>query len=37
MDAALMIEQFGAHPMGDKDQVLAAITRVWIATLYPAG
>ena len=35
MDAGLLINAFGRAPKSDKDDVLAAILRVWLSTLYP--
>lgn len=34
LDAYLLIEQFGRHPQGDRDDVLMAITQIWISTLF---
>ena len=34
LDASLMIEQFGKRPRGNRDTVLAALTRIWCFTLY---
>lgn len=36
LDASLLIEQFGRRPRGNPDVVLAALTRIWTATLYGA-
>jgi len=35
MDAYLFIQAFGSHPRNPPGPVLDAITRIWIATLYP--
>ena len=35
MDAGMLIHAFGSAEKADKDSVLAAITRIWISTLYP--
>ncbi len=35
MDAAILIHAFGTRDKGDKGDVLSAIRRVWLATLYP--
>ena len=35
MDASTLINAFGAHPKAEKEEVLSAITRIWLATLYP--
>ena len=39
LDAGLLIERFGRRPRGNPDEVLAALTRIWVSTLYgePAG
>lgn len=34
LDASLMIEHFGRRPRGNREQVLATITRIWCSTLY---
>ena len=34
LDASLMIEHFGKRPRGNRDAVLAALTRIWCLTLY---
>ncbi|MEP4337084.1 MAG: TetR/AcrR family transcriptional regulator [Roseobacter sp.] len=35
MDAGILINAFGAHPKAEKEEVLSAITCIWLATLYP--
>ena len=35
MDAGILINAFGAHPKAEKEEVVSAITRIWLATLYP--
>ncbi len=35
MNAAMLIDAFGTPDKADKDQVLSAIRRIWISTLYP--
>ncbi|MBT3143113.1 MULTISPECIES: TetR/AcrR family transcriptional regulator [Roseobacteraceae] len=35
MDAGILINAFGAYPKAEKEDVLSAITRIWLATLYP--
>ncbi|WP_068114095.1 TetR/AcrR family transcriptional regulator [Tropicimonas marinistellae] len=35
MDAGFLIQAFGSVEKSDKDDVLAAIMRVWLSTLYP--
>lgn len=35
MDAGVLIHAFGTAEKAPKDEVLAAIMRVWLATLYP--
>ena len=35
MDAGILINAFGAHPKAEKEEVLSAISRIWLATLYP--
>jgi AcrR family transcriptional regulator len=37
MDASMLIHAFGRHPRQTPDLVLAAITRVWVSTLYPSS
>jgi AcrR family transcriptional regulator len=37
MDASMLIHAFGRHPRQPPDLVLAAITRVWVSTLYPSS
>ena len=37
MDASMLIHAFGRHPRQTPDVVLAAITRVWVSTLYPSS
>jgi len=34
LDASLMIEKFGRRPRENPDSVCAALTRIWISTLY---
>ncbi len=34
LDASLLIGQFGRRPRGDPNAVCAALTRIWISTLY---
>ena len=34
MDAALLIERFGRHPLGDPDEVAQSLTQIWTSTLY---
>jgi TetR/AcrR family transcriptional regulator, ethionamide resistance regulator len=36
MDASLLIHAFGRHPRQDPDMVFAAISRIWVSTLYRA-
>lgn len=35
MDAGVLIQAFGTAQKADKAEVLKAITRIWISTLYP--
>lgn len=35
MDAALLISAFGTTDKSDKSEVLAALRRIWLSTLYP--
>ncbi len=35
MDAGILINAFGAHPKAEKEEVRSAITRIWLAALYP--
>jgi AcrR family transcriptional regulator len=37
MDASMLIHAFGRHPRQTPDVVLAAITHVWVSTLYPSS
>jgi len=34
LDASLLTEYFGSQPYGDRDEVLAALVRLWCSTLY---
>jgi len=34
LDASLLIEKFGRRPRGNPEQVLEALVRIWISTLY---
>ena len=34
LDASLLIEEFGRRPRGNQEQVLEALVRIWISTLY---
>lgn len=34
LDTALLIDQFGRRPRGDRKAVLESLTRIWISTLY---
>jgi hypothetical protein len=34
MDAYLFVHAFGRHPRQNPDQVLEAVTRIWVSTLY---
>jgi hypothetical protein len=36
LDAAVAIEKFGRRPRGNPDEVLEALERIWISTLYGA-
>jgi AcrR family transcriptional regulator len=34
LDAGLLIEKFGRRPRSNRDDVLAALKRIWVSTLY---